>query len=130
MLNSEDVHENRTQRFGYHGNVLCTNLRYDWLRAVIFRPKVNKSGRVERVLQFLQRCKKIGRTIGWKTTKISEMVRLTCACMVRYGMVFEYLYSAPQHPWANRGALVRLAQRKEIGLSFKNLVIRKYRKIG
>jgi len=25
-----------------------------------------------------------------------------------YCIVFKYLYSAPQHPWANRGALVRL----------------------
>src|SRR6218665_2079988 len=34
-----------------------------------------------------------------------------------YCIAFEYLYSAPQQPWANRGALVRLAPRKET--SFK-----------
>ena len=30
-----------------------------------------------------------------------------------YGMVFKHLYSAPQQPWANRSALVRLDPRKE-----------------
>jgi len=32
--------------------------------------------------------------------------------MVSYGMVFKYLYSAPQQPWANRGALGSINSKK------------------
>jgi len=40
---------------------------------------------------------------------VAQLVGYGCGIT---GMVFEYLYSAPQQPWANRGAFGSISSKK------------------